>query len=292
MAEQDATDQVVGDVTEEELREARSLGWADKDKWKGNPENWVDAKTFLERGKTVLPIVQATNKRLADQLAATQQQLAAQAETLKQANAAIAALEESHAEGVQAQGEEALEELEAQIEQASQNGEHREVAKLTRKMVELQTSLKEAKEKPAARTDDNAGRLPAIPPEVRVWTEENSKYMTGRLSGVFAGVMDQMRREGDRRVGVAFLEAVKGEVDALMGETPATGASRVGAGNGGTGRSSSGGGNGSGKTYSDLPSDARAACDKMAGRFVGDGKKYKDVASWQRAYAKQYFAQE
>ena len=31
--------------------EAREMGWTDKDGFKGDPEKWVDAATFVDRGR-------------------------------------------------------------------------------------------------------------------------------------------------------------------------------------------------------------------------------------------------
>lgn len=47
---------------------ARDMGWAPKDKWRGDPEKWVDAKEFVRRGEEVLPIVTAENRRLKAEL--------------------------------------------------------------------------------------------------------------------------------------------------------------------------------------------------------------------------------
>jgi hypothetical protein len=44
-----------------------------------------------------------------------------------------------------------------------------------------------------------------------------------------------------------------------------------------------------GKTYADLPADAKAACDSFTDRVVGPKMKFKDVASWQKSYAEKYF---
>ena len=89
--------------TEVELKEAREMGWADKDKWRGKEEDWVDAKTFLEKGKQVLPIVAAHNKRLRGDLDTLGGELASVKAALDGANAAIEDLQASHDEDSKAQ---------------------------------------------------------------------------------------------------------------------------------------------------------------------------------------------
>jgi hypothetical protein len=40
-----------------------------------------------------------------------------------------------------------------------------------------------------------------------------------------------------------------------------------------------------------MPSDARAACDADAKRFVGADKRYKTQAEWRTRYAEIYFGE-
>ena len=91
---------------------------------------------------------------------------------------------------------------------------------------------------------------------------------------------------------MAILEEAGQRVEEFLEGTPSGGSSKALGGNGGTGRSGGGGGGPAGKSYSDLPADAKAYCEKSAGRFVGPGKRYKDVDSWRKGYAKSYFTQE
>jgi hypothetical protein len=54
------------------------------------------------------------------------------------------------------------------------------------------------------------------------------------------------------------------------------------------GGADSGGGDGTGRSYNDLPADAKQACDDLAERFVGKGK-FKTLADWRKSYTKKYF---
>ena len=45
-------------------QEARTLGWVPAEEFKGDPNRWVDAETFVERGHTVMPILRKNNERL------------------------------------------------------------------------------------------------------------------------------------------------------------------------------------------------------------------------------------
>lgn len=59
-----------GPDPEQEALEARArdLGWHPFAEYRGAPGKWVDAKTFIQRGEEILPIVRANNHRLEEQL--------------------------------------------------------------------------------------------------------------------------------------------------------------------------------------------------------------------------------
>lgn len=48
--------------------EASKMGWVPEDKFRGDKSRWVDAKTFVERGHEVLPIVKAELRKTRDEL--------------------------------------------------------------------------------------------------------------------------------------------------------------------------------------------------------------------------------
>ena len=51
-------------------KEASAEGWAPREDWKGDPEKWVDAEEFVRRGEEILPIVNAKNRKLTEQVEA------------------------------------------------------------------------------------------------------------------------------------------------------------------------------------------------------------------------------
>ena len=44
--------------------QAEKMGWIPPSRFRGDPERFVDADVYIERGETVLPIVKEQNKRL------------------------------------------------------------------------------------------------------------------------------------------------------------------------------------------------------------------------------------
>lgn len=280
-----------GNANEAELREARELGWADKDEWRGDPATWVDATTFLERGRSVLPIVQQNNKRLMAEVGQLRSHVAASQEALRAATAAIEALEESRAADVAEQVEAARQELKSQLAEASREGDHEQVAELTMKMTELNKADKDAGGKGDKRSKgDPAQGRPQLDPEVVSWLDENKEFASDRRRVALANVIAvELREAGDTSVGKTFMNKVAEEVHKQLGiSSRAGGASKVDSGGGGNGRTGASGE--AGKTYADLPKEAKDACDRMASRVVGPNRAHKDVQSWQRSYVKQFFS--
>ncbi len=43
---------------------ARNMGWAPRGEYNGEPDRWIDAQTFVERGERMLPLLQERNRAL------------------------------------------------------------------------------------------------------------------------------------------------------------------------------------------------------------------------------------
>lgn len=277
------------EVSQEQVAEATSLGWAPKEKWKGAPEKWVDADQFLSRGMGIHHL-RDKNTRLENQLQLTTNELDGIKTSLQAANAAIEALEESRAEDVKEQVDAARTELKAQLETASRDGDHKGVADLTDKLVQLNTADAAAGDKgDKGDKGDTKQVKPVVHPEVVQWYKDNPDFANPRKNALATAIGMEMRAAGDTSVGKVFLDKIAAEVDKMLGAPGGQRRdSKVEAGNGGGGRGGDNGG-GATKTYADLPAEAKAACDKMAGRLVGANRAHKDVASWRASYTKQFF---
>ena len=280
-------------VDEATLQEARTMGWLPLEEFKGNKDNWVDAKNFVERGRQIMPILKQTNDRLMNEMRAVTGQVGQLTAALKAAQTTISALEESHADDVKEQVEAARKDLREEIARASREGDHDALATATDKLVELNSANREAGGKDDDKGDKGdkgeRGAAPEMHPEIKAWREENASFMGDRRRVALANaVAEELRANGDTRIGKAFLDAVAEEVEKTLGTKP-SGTSRVSSGNGGGGRSNASGG---GKSYNDLPAEAKEACDRQAKRLVGPDRAHKTIESWRTKYAQQYFAQE
>jgi len=285
------------DTTEVE-QQARELGWAPQADFKGDPEKWVDAKTYLERGEQVLPIVKATNRRLREDLTRQAAETAAMKAALAQSQETIAALQEFHEADTKDRVDRARKDLLEQLKQAKRDENVDREVELTDELSRLNTAVAEAK--PKERTNGSGTADPQPPrdytkdPEFVAWHEENQWYGTdfGRTN-IARGIAQQLRLNGDQTTGRAFLDRVvegtQKEIQRLTGR-PAP--SKVEGSRGGDGGGGGGGGGGpNGKSYNDLPAAAKEVCDKFAAdsRLVGPGKLHKDIKSFRESYVKEFY---
>lgn len=293
MAEEEKQEQQQQDSAAAE-KEARSMGWLPEGEYRGKPENWVDAGTFLEKGRTILPIVTKNNERLVAEVGGLKARLLAAEGAMRASNATIKALEESHAKDVEEQVKLARTKLVEELETASREGDHAGVAKLTDKLTELNTANRQAGGQDENERQEQRPALPQVSPEIQAemhaWFEKNPEFRNPRRAALANAIAVELRTKGDQRVGAAFLDDVAAEVEKELG-TGRGGHSKVAGDAGGAGRAGDRGGQANGKTYADLPADAKAACDKMAGRLVGAGRAHKDIKSWRESYTTQYFAE-
>lgn len=280
-------DQVVESAAPVEVqREAEAMGWIPPTRFRGDPERFVDADVYIKRGNEVLPIVREQNKRLHTELEAVRTQSAQTAQALKAAQAAIEQMEERHTVATQRAVEDARKQVKAQLAAASEAGDHDGVAELTDQL----TRMREAEKAPAPAAKPAAAPEPAFtpPPDLAEWNAENPWFGTNKRKTAMAlAIAQELREAGDTAVGRVFYDKVKVELDKELGVSePRNDKVEGGRGNGDSGSSAP-----RGKGYASMPSDARAACDADAKRFVGEGKRYKTQAEWRTRYAEIYFGE-
>jgi hypothetical protein len=275
-------------ATPEIRKQAEQLGWIPPERFKGDPARYVDADLYLERGETILPIVREHNKRLHGEVAALKAQNTEIQQALKVATTAIAEIEERHTVSTQKAVERAKEQVIAQLAAASEAGDHEAHALLTSKLVDLQaTSVTPVK--PVVTPAAPAAFVP--PPDLAEWNAENPWFgKDKRKTALALGIAQELREGGETSTGRAFFDKVSAEMEVTLpsGRSTEPAPSKVEGGANGSGGDTRASARG-GKSYNDLPSEAKAACDADSERFVGAKKQYKTVAEWRARYAEIYF---
>jgi hypothetical protein len=227
---------------------AKADGWVPKEAFKGDPSRWVDAKTFVERGATILPIVQAKLRKKFEEV----DQLKATVAELQEGSALFREFHEQTLTKAQKERDALIAQLEEQRAKAITEGDGTTFTQTDKKLRELQA------EKPAAKKEP-------VSQDTQAWLAENTWYTTDRkLKAIADGLSDELARENPGLKGRAFLdkltELVKAEVPHKF-ENPRRQEQITGEG--------SRKGSGKGSSYEDLPPDAQAACDTFVKTIKG-----------------------
>jgi hypothetical protein len=278
------------EVPESVRREAREMGWVPKERFPGDPDRWIDADEYVRRGRERLPLIQAHNRRLENELRDTKGQLQALSTKLEEASSAIEALKEVNSDANRRALQRSRADLLRQLRQAREDGRLDDEFDAQDKLSEVTAELREAEKKPAAREEKPVQAEQKIDPVFLEWVEDNPWFKSDDERRGFAlGVAGKLRKDPSyaHLVGRAFYDKVAERVEELFGDRRS---SKVDGGTRTGGERSSGGS--AGKSYADLPADAKEACDKQAARLSGAGKAFKDVAAYRAHYAKIYFSEE
>ena len=273
---------------------AREMGWRPKEEFRGDPEKWVDAQTWVNRGENFIPILRADRDRTKTRLDEVSNELKTTQELLKSSQEAIESLKKFRDEMSLQRVKEAKREVLQRLRDARDSGD-------IDKELQLQEELNDLR---AAEVNNKAPAAPAppppapdkpvsqLPPEIvqahQEWEGRNAWFKESpRKRGLALGIADEIRNDPKTKDlrGKAFYE----ELDRQLALEPMFGGERR-EGKVDGGRPTGGSGSGS-KTrgYADLPADAKAACDSQARSLVGPGRAFKDDAAWQKYYADEYF---
>lgn len=265
-------------------QEARTLGWVPAEEFKGDPNRWVDAETFVERGHTVMPILRKNNERLETLVKQQAEELNKMKNMFNASQESITELQKVHADATKAAVAKARAEVMAELKEAKRDGDvDREIA-LTEELQELknrQVEIDKPAPAPAAQPQQQE-----VHPDFQAWMNDNPWFGTDQRKTQKAMGIAQILRadpENDGLQGRAFFDRVLAEMEGRSAPRP----DKVG----GARPSGTGGGGGpvGGKSFADLPADAKAACDNQGKKLVGEGRAFKDMAAWRSYYANLYF---
>jgi hypothetical protein len=265
-------------------REARAMGHIPREEFKGDPEKWIDAKTFLERGKSVMPILKKNNERLMQDIQSLRQQNAELQSQVKDSVESVAELKKFHAENIKQRVAAAKQEIVEQIKKAREDGDvsaeveaNDRLADLREAEGEMEAEAEAERKPPAAPAKDFTKEQWFVQ-----WREENSWFgQDKRRTALAMGIGEELRASRPDLRGKDFLDEIAVQVEEVFGgKRP----SKVEGGRNGAG-------SGTGKSYNELPADAKAACDRQVDRLVGPNRAFKTVAEWRKYYVNSYFGE-
>jgi len=232
---------------------ARKQGWTPKEEFKGDPDKWVDAEVFVERGKEINSILRKNNRGLEEKL-----------DKMNETFNKFKTYHETTLHTAEKKAyDKAVADLEKKALQAVEDGD-----------VETYSAIQDEKNNleipPPAPTADESN------PEFDTWLSSNSWYSEDRELHVMAdgfGTLFAEQGLSGRALYDAVAEKVKERAPDKFGKKRG-GQSEVETG--GPAAKSNGG-----REFSDLPAEAQKACNE----FVKDGlltkKQYLESYEWE-----------
>lgn len=243
--------------------EARAQGWVGKDEFRGSDDDWVDADTFVKRGKEIMPILRKNNEKL-----------------LKELGEAKKAAEEARSAALEFKkyqqdiSERKIGELQSQIEHLKQakrdaitTGDGDRVIAIDDAIDEIKEQQREAKSDAALRIAEvqkQQQQAVTLDPTFNAWLDRNKWFGSdNKLTSVANALGESLRRDNPNLIGADFLTALDKELQdtfpdkfgKVKRQSPVEGGSHSGRSSGGR------------KSYDNLPAEAKTACD----RFVKQG---------------------
>lgn len=233
--------------------EARAAGWKPKEDFNGPEDKWVDAETFVKRGEEWAPYVRANTKKLEEALKATREELKATKKTM-------AEFREYSTKAEQRAYDRALKELQDRQDRAVEEGDAAAVRAVTQEIADLAVEVRDA----SSKAQPASNMTPDYEEAVEAFKEANPWFETDEDMASWAIAMDQklaaqgmedkarLKEIGKRAKSVfphKFENPARRQPSAVEGSTPPR-------------RSS-------GRTYADLPADAKRTCDSFVKRIPG-----------------------
>lgn len=257
-------------------KEARLQNWVPQDEFKGPKDEWIDAKTFVERGKQINPILRANNERLMRELDKTKKQM----EELRATTEEFKSFQKEAYEHKAAALAKEIFELREQKKQAISDGDGAKTLEIEDKI----DALKE--EKAAAKTEQKQEEKKEVPvtqtdPDLEAWVGDNHWYATSQSMAEVANTeAARINALYPTLRGKDFLERLDEALEGIftlekLGRKSAKVKTMVEGASGGS-RSPQAK---NAHSYENLPSDARSACDRYVKQKLMTREDY--VASYQ-----------
>jgi hypothetical protein len=242
-------------------KEARESGWVPEAEFKGDnkPEKFLDAETFVKRGEAITPFIRKENKRLKDELAKEKLEYAKRFERLEKTSKIAF-------EAAERQFKTDLDRVKREQRSAVEAGDMKEYDRLE--------TVKGNLEKAAPKLDEPVDPAADLTTRQDAWKRANPWFESDfevqdwaiRFSDFNGRKNPDLSFEDNMAVVAA--EARK-KFPKLFGESAANGHAAVDGGGSFPGASRK-----QGKTYADLPPEAKAACDRFVNTKVMTKEKY------------------
>jgi hypothetical protein len=240
---------------EEAVEEAKRMGWVEQEKFKGDPDRWVEAEKFVERGKNELPIMRERQKKADSNIKNLNNKISKMSDTFKEFRNYAEKREQSAVD-------KAVKDITAKQRVAVEDGDTPAFDKLE----EEKTSLLQEELTVPEINDD------IMEEELQAWVGDgNEWFYDDKELGDYAAHMSPHIAKKTNATGAAFFDEVKKEVmlrfpDKFKKPQKAAPPELES----GTEQAPPAKGK---QTYANLPADAKAACDDFVNGIPGFTKE-------------------
>ena len=243
-------------IDEETLKEATRQGWVPKDQYNGPEDKWVDADTFVKKGKEINALLRKDNDFLKREVA--------------EMKSTMMEFKKFHADTEKRAYDRAMADLRDQKKEAISQGDGDRVLQIDDAIDDLKSS--KPTPQPVA--------TPQVDPTFTQWSEENKWYANdAQLKAEADMIGEVLKRQNPNMLGQDFLDEVTTRVKRMYPEKFTNGnRNRPSPVEGTTAPKASAK---AGKGFRDLPPEAQAACQK----FEKQGLVTRDQ------YLKEYFGE-
>jgi len=276
--------------TEEVEVRAKELGWVPVEEFKGDPERWVDAETFVRRGEEMMPLLRAENKKLRTRIESTEGELVQVKNLLKASAESIEELKRFNSTVAKERAKDTKRQLVTAIAEARREGDVETEVELQDQLRETTTAIAEADKKPVV-ASPAAPATTELSSTFKEWMTENTWFGENKRKTALAmGVAEELKANPATAnlPEKQFLAKVTEEVNAMFETAAPRKSAKVEEGARGNGGDATGA-TSRGRAFSDLPPEAKAACEAQAKRLVGAGRAFKDVTEWRKHYVTKYY---
>lgn len=263
------------------------MGWVPQEEFRGAAENWRSAEEFVEKGEAIMPILQANNRKLSEQLRQNAEETAELKRLFGEAQKTIESLDGAYTDIVKQRVAQTRKDLMEQLKTARADDDVETEVRVQSELVKLETANARKTEEAPPKEEVKQVDYTKDPDFVE-FLETNPWYSKDIRKTAYANGVATELRQNEGLMGKALLKRVAEETNKMFDRDPPAG-DKV-EGDSSTSRKAPSGGKK--KSYEALPADAKAACEMQASMLVGPGKRHKDLASWRAKYAEIYFAGE
>jgi len=269
------------DAAQQELEaRARRQGWRPKDEYRGPPGRWRSAEEFLAHGENEWPVLRERLKKADEREAKLMAELEEQRKKVTEVSEVLVEMRDIQTRQIEAEIARRKREAEVQMQRAVETSDLPSYHQAKTELDQVEASRPQPRQRTEAPPPSPPPPQPqdTIDPAIKVWTAENAWFerdpvlkayaidVDSDLMRRFPGMatsdrLDEVRRQTVGKFPEKFASPRRAQAAPVTGSSPPAPRPK-------------------GKTYEDLPADAKASCD----RFVATIPGYK-----REDYVKMYF---